>query len=518
MTRIDDARRALLAVWEPLLKTPFCSYPSRKIIHDSIWGTTRYEPWEAALLDLGIFQRLRGLKQTGFAYFTYPAAEHSRFQHTLGVAHAASKIFDSLVSRPEEGGVSKRGRDLGIHKTDAFTKKRERFRILLRLAALVHDTGHSFYSHTSERIFSLVSPFPELIADLTTSGGKRPGAAEIVVYLLVTSAEWKKRVSEIWKATRAPGLPPDDDEWETMGRWVMGQERRPEQQFLADIVSGPLDADKLDYISRDAYSAGIPIGYDLERFTATVCVDPQGDRYRLTIPVKGINALEQLVLGRLVLNSYLYHHQKVRAAEVFFERTLVREYLAKGTVLSITPPWPLFAMQDADVYGLSKQTPGLETYKAILLRTLPIRVAEFKSSLLPNVDSEAVSSEYTGLLSAEATQDMRTYGKLIGVEDELADASNRPRGTIFVDVPKSPSYKELEDLQLPDDATGEAVAPTDLLNYGSWVAAYIAHRSFVRVFASREAAAGEDVWKGISSWFADHHLALPESARRHRSA
>src|SRR4029077_500089 len=214
-----------------------------------------------------------------------------------------------------------------------------------------------------------------------------------------------------------------DDEWETIGRWVMGQEHRPQYQFLADIISGPLDADKLDYISRDAYSAGIPIGYDLERFTATVCVDPQGDLLRLTIPVKGVNALEQLVLGRLVLNSYLYHHQKVRAAEVMFERTLVRELLdpAKQTLLGVNPPWPLFGMQDADVHCASKQA-GMEQYRALLLRTLPVRVAEFKTSLLKDVNSEAVSSQYTGLLSAEATQDMRSYKKLTLLEDELADA------------------------------------------------------------------------------------------------
>jgi len=516
LTRIEDARRALLDVWEPFLLTPYSSYQSRKIIHDSIWGTTRYDPWEAALLDLGIFQRLRGLKQTGFAYFTYPAAEHSRFQHTLGVMHAASKIFDSLVSRPVEGGISGRGRKASIHKIDVFTDEKDRYRLLLRLAAMVHDTGHSFFSHTSERIFALVPPFPDLVNDLTTSGGKRPGPAEIVVYLLVTSDQWTRRATEIWRATKAPGPPISNDEWETIGRWVMGQEHRPQHQFLADIISGPLDADKLDYISRDAYSAGIPIGYDLERFTAMVCVDPQGDRFRLTIPVKGVNALEQLVLGRLVLNSYLYHHQKVRAAEVMFERTLVREFLdpTKRTLVGVTPPWPLFAMQDSDVYCASKQ-PGMETYRAILGRTLPIRVAEFKSSLLANVNTEAVSSEYAALLSSEATQDIRTYRKLIAMEDELADASQRPRGTIFVDVPKPPSYKELQDLQLPDDATGEAVAPTDLLNYGSWVAAYIAHRSFVRVFASREVAIGDDVWEGVSAWFADHHLKLPEAARRH---
>jgi hypothetical protein len=68
----------------------------QKIIHDPVWGTCEYEPWEVSLLELPVFQRLRGLRQTGFANLTYPAAEHSRFQHTLGVVEAASRLFRSV--------------------------------------------------------------------------------------------------------------------------------------------------------------------------------------------------------------------------------------------------------------------------------------------------------------------------------------------------------------------------------------------------------------------------------------
>ena len=95
---VDTAREALVNAVSSLLEvqTP-AKYQSRKIIHDPIWGTTRLEKWEAALLDIPIFQRLRGIKQTGFAHFTYPSAEHSRFQHTLGVVHAVGRIFDSLA-------------------------------------------------------------------------------------------------------------------------------------------------------------------------------------------------------------------------------------------------------------------------------------------------------------------------------------------------------------------------------------------------------------------------------------
>jgi HD superfamily phosphohydrolase len=515
MTEIDKARTALLAVWSSFLSAPTNPYQSRKIIHDPIWGTARYEPWEAALLDLPLFQRLRGLKQTGFAHFTYPAAEHSRFQHTLGVVHAAGKIFGSILERRTEDGLSKRAKAKGFGKNPILNESSTRYRHLIRLAALVHDLGHSFYSHTSERIYGLVPPFPSLTALLTPTGGKAPGAAEVVVYLLVTSDLWRERFAEIWTSTGGAekGPPPTKDEWERIGRWAMGQESDPEKKFLADIISGPLDADKLDYISRDAYFAGVPVGYDLERFTATVCVDPQNDRYRLTIPLKGINALEQLVMGRLVLNSYLYHHQKARAAEVAFERLLVREYLDKKKLLGIDPPWNLFGMEDADVYCRTKDGPGLDQYKQLLRRYLPVKVIEIKGGVVK--DTESGSAVLTGLLSHSAIETLDKYRRLLELEDDLATYCAAPKGSLIVDVPKPPKYKELEDLQLPDDSSGEPVSPDQVLNYTKWIAGYETFRPFIRVFATRSQFS-DNLGTKVLSWFASKGLDLPDTVvRRH---
>ncbi len=167
---VRDARRRLLrAIWHVDL-AKLATFKKRKIIHDPVWGTCKYEPWEATLLELPVFQRLRGLRQTGFANLTYPAAEHSRFQHTLGVVEAASQLFDS-VARGSGDGLSLRGMR-APRKPRPFNggaKQRHRWRALVRLAALVHDLGHSVFSHTSERIFGLIPPFPRLIEYLTRS-------------------------------------------------------------------------------------------------------------------------------------------------------------------------------------------------------------------------------------------------------------------------------------------------------------------------------------------------------------
>jgi len=513
---VKAAQEALIGAVGHLLDGETAPYRSRKIIHDPIWGTTRLESWEAALLDIPYFQRLRGLKQTGFAHFTYPTAEHSRFQHTLGVAHAAGAIFDSLRSRWREQGITSRTEPRAAEIEELLEgPKSERWRTLLRMTALVHDLGHSIYSHTSERIFSLTEPFPTLMAALASPGAKEPGAAEVVVYLLVTSAKWQETATRAWEKTDSAQHPLSAAEWEKVGHWVMGQEEEGRLQFLADMISGPLDADKLDYIARDAYAAGLPITYDLERFVATVAIDDQNGRLRLAIPANGLNALEQLVMSRLVLTSYLYHHQKVRAAEVSLERALVRELLERKTVLDATPPWPLFAMEDADLHAWAKGRRG-HVIADLLERRLPVRLAEFTQSALADPASERVSTVYTELLTHEATRTLASYSRIIDAENELADAAGLPRGRIIVDVPKPPAYNDLHDLELFNEATEAPQTPAEVLNYQKWIDAYKAHRAFVRVFVPRSDARDE-VWSAVQDWFAAEGLALTKAARRKRS-
>lgn len=88
-----------------------------------------------------------------------------------------------------------------------------------------------------------------------------------------------------------------------------------------------------------------------------------------------------------------------------------------------------------------------------------------------------------------------------------------PPGSIVIDVPKAPKYPELEDLQLPDDRTGDAVDAGQILAYSQWIAAYNAYRPFVRVFADR-AAATENACKRIFEWFASKNLKLPANVAR----
>jgi HD superfamily phosphohydrolase len=515
---VRESQQCLLAVLDAIQHTQPASYGKSKVIHDPIWGTGEYEAWEVRLLDSALFQRLRGLRQTGFAYLTYPTAEHSRFQHTLGVAEAAGRIFDAVVHRADRGGLSAMGlaRRDGHPILDPAVREdtKSRWRMLVRLAALVHDTGHSVFSHSSERIYGLVPPLPELIQHLTTSNAKPPGAAEVVVYLVVTTPEWQANVAACWDGLQVEA--PTPEEWKRIGQWVMGQEDDQNLKFLADIISGPLDADKLDYVFRDGYSAGIPVGYDLERLIATVCVDPQesvdgGLWWRLTIPVRGINALEQLVMGRLVLNSYMYHHQKCRAAEAAFERALARDYRERTSVLGLGNVWELFGLQDADAYAFRSgdSTAALEL-RRLYGRGLRVRVAEFRRVDLP--DSSRISTRFARLLEYSRIKDWPQYYELLDLEDEISRQAGTEAGAVILDIPNNPSYADLENLLIPGRRAEAGEDANKVLAYRDWIEAYKVHRMFVRVFGPR--GSEQAVWDATRAVLQGRFgLELPESVR-----
>jgi HD superfamily phosphohydrolase len=112
------------------------SFSKRKIIHDALWGTFSLYPHEVALLDTALIQRLRFLHQTGAVYLTYPSAHHTRFEHTLGVLCQSGRLCEALRRNPGEMRV-----DDGLERD-------------VRFAALLHDTGHGPFSHTSEQFFA----------------------------------------------------------------------------------------------------------------------------------------------------------------------------------------------------------------------------------------------------------------------------------------------------------------------------------------------------------------------------
>lgn len=130
-----------------------------KFVHDPVWGTIEISPHECSILDSPLLQRLRQIHQTGFVSSTYPSATHTRFEHTVGVMHLAGRIASTLSKR---------------FPKDADEKTIQK----VRLAALLHDTGHSAFSHTTEEIYRSCKDIATLLNNGAEFEGK--GAGEVL--------------------------------------------------------------------------------------------------------------------------------------------------------------------------------------------------------------------------------------------------------------------------------------------------------------------------------------------------
>jgi len=211
------------------------------------------------------FQRLRGIRQLAFANLVYPGALHTRFDHSLGVYHVAQLLGKQLKLSSSELG-------------------------LVQLAALVHDLGHGPFSHVSENVL-------ERYADREKLAGRIKSKEKI--HELVT-ADIVLADDELAQCT----TPKDRERVVSLLTAAYGE------PLLRDLVSGPLDADKQDYLLRDSMFCGVQYGvFDLHQLHRSLCVGEQGEEKSLMIKATGVHALEQFILAKYYLTTQVYGHR-----------------------------------------------------------------------------------------------------------------------------------------------------------------------------------------------------------------
>ena len=256
----------------------------RDPIHDII-AFNAHDEVEHVLLELiqtRTFQRLRRIRQLGFAHAVYHGAEHSRFSHSLGVVHVARRMFDTL------------------HKQGNFDPVHDRLEVLC--AALLHDIGHGPFSHAIEKVTGVHHEH------YTAQFILNP---ESEVHDVLHSAD--------------PSLPQ-----RLAAYFELGQEIAPEKRALKDIVSSQLDADRQDYILRDGLATGVRIGvYDFERIQTMFEVhtsDLGSGRTlnRLAVSYRAREAVEDYLIARFHMFKQVYLHKAVRAAEKMLTAVFAR--------------------------------------------------------------------------------------------------------------------------------------------------------------------------------------------------
>lgn len=224
------------------------------------------------LIDTAEFQRLRRIKQLGLANFTYQGAEHSRFTHSLGALHLATRTLFKLQNTYQISDEA---------------------RIAVRCAALLHDIGHGAFSHVIESILKFHHEDFTVAAVLNDE-------TEVGQVLRSFSADLPNNIADIIRGTFRPVA-------------------------LSQLVSSQLDVDRMDYLLRDSLMTGAKYGiYDLEWIIKSLEIDEENDR--LYVSARGIYAVEDYLQARYYMFRQVYFHRTLRSAEVvlrsIFKRAL----------------------------------------------------------------------------------------------------------------------------------------------------------------------------------------------------
>ncbi len=283
-----------------------------------VHGFISITDWERDILNMPAFQRLRRIRQLAWTDQVYPGAMHTRFEHSLGVLHVASRLFDSIATKSKDLLQS----ELAYNSTGL-----ERERTLVRLAALLHDVGHSPFSHAAEDLFPYCDPRDEqrVIAGETSDDQadrfKHESYSAEIIRTQLRDAIESHPLNNNLKLTA-------DD----VANLLEGNPGAGRAVIWREVVSGQLDADRMDYLIRDSHHAGVDYGkFDWRRLVNSVVLVPSGkDRGpRLGVEEGGFHAAEGLVLARYFMFTQVYFHKTRVAYNIHLKRAL-SELLPKG--------------------------------------------------------------------------------------------------------------------------------------------------------------------------------------------
>ncbi|NLY79403.1 MAG: HD domain-containing protein [Lysinibacillus sp.] len=229
------------------------------------------------------FQRLRRIRQLGTTYLVFHGAEHSRFNHSLGVYEVVRRIIDDVFhGRPDWNDDE---------------------RLLVLCAALLHDLGHGPFSHAFETVFKTDHEYFTRQILL--------GDTEVNAVLRRVAVDFPEKVAQVIEKTY-------------------------ENQIVVSLISSQIDADRMDYLQRDAYYTGVSYGhFDMERILRVM----RPRKGKVVIKASGMHAVEDYIMSRYQMYLQVYFHPVSRSAEVLLNNILKRtKYLYEEGYQFIVEP------------------------------------------------------------------------------------------------------------------------------------------------------------------------------------
>jgi len=280
------------------------THDARKLItvRDPVYGNVYLSGPEMEIFDHPCVQRLRRIKQLGFSEFVYPGATHTRLSHSLGVLDVATRVFDRLL--PES-------------QSYVSEKQRQRMRLAVRMAGLLHDLGHAAFSHSGEANMPLKQKvFPEVLSDLFEPPElQRRADHEDYTSAFILSdgfGSFFETVLEAWDIGRRDivTILRGRDLWGERRFVIEGVNYLP---ILHQIISSEIDADRMDYLLRDSLFCGVSYGrYDQDWLISNFVPLIKGDTAYLALQTKAVFSFEDFLLSRYHMFITVYLHNRSR--------------------------------------------------------------------------------------------------------------------------------------------------------------------------------------------------------------
>ncbi|MGB0589550.1 MAG: HD domain-containing protein [Myxococcota bacterium] len=340
-------------------------------LRDPIHGPIAVGYDELRVIDAPHFQRLRRIKQLGFAELVFPGAVHNRYLHSIGAMHLAGRAFDALW-----GGRTRDGLYLRLRQTARF-------------AALLHDIGHPPLSHAAEALLpDRAALAPPGVTDLTGRASHEDMTAKLILDSALTPV--------LVEAGSACGIAPahiaaliDDDvvvERETF--LVDGRDARP---ALHGLVSGELDVDRMDYLLRDSTFAGVSYGrYDLDWLMSHLVMLEDDAGWRAAIDIRALPAFEHFLLARYHMFQMVYFHGK---SDIY--DAMLREWLREVGDDARFPADPEAYVDCDDAWLLRRLRASDNAWAKRIMNQEPLALAAELRQPLPEGQREQLSRELT---------------------------------------------------------------------------------------------------------------------------
>ena len=271
-------------------------------IKDPVHGYVYITEVEKEIIDSFPVQRLHRLRQLAGAEYVYPGANHTRFEHSVGVLHLAGL----LVENP----------NLSEHLSEDEAQ-------MIRVAALLHDMGHGPFSHVFEHV--LIKFLNKTHEDMTT---------------------WVIQKSELGEIINRLGYDPD-----VVGKLAVGSLHKPGKAFMDQIIRSAVDVDKLDFVVRDTYHTGAEYGY-VDIFRLIHMLDILDEN--LAVDLGALSALESFILARMESFKSIYFHRVSRAAQIMIAMAMEQAKDELG-LIDFKSPEEYLALNDYTVWAMLKK-------------------------------------------------------------------------------------------------------------------------------------------------------------------